>query len=1535
MAGTSYQIFGDASNLLTELKKSEKAFTDLNKTAERSGQGIDDVMNKLEGLASIAGVSFGAAGMAALAKKVADVRGEFQQLEIAFGTMLGSTDKANKLMIQLTNTAAKTPFDLQGIAQGAKQLIAYGVAAEEINSTIVGLGDVAAGLSLPLNDLVYLYGTTMVQGKMFTNDLKQLQGRGVPILDALADQLGIAKNEVSEYVSAGRVSADVFKAAMLSMSQEGGKFAGLMAAQSASITGQISNIQDGIAMMFNEIGQQSEGAINGILSGVSALVENYEVVGKSIVALAGTYGMYKAALVVVAALENARNLQAKFVVVNNGKQIGLMKLLTAATWKQVKAQLASNAAMLANPAVLVTAGIVALVGAIVGLNKLISISADEMGRANKQHQKRIEKIDEEKNKAYELIGVIEDETSSYYELAAARGELNELEAFKGMNVKSMTGEQIRARIKEWEELEIAAANAKKKEDAINIVGSARQKYVQADGTLQNEDKVLESAKNARKLLIDEEVGNLPVEYDARIKYIQDRIKEEEELLKQSNEKLAELESSWWDRATGKAISGQQRDDLMAGATYDQEMSSFALTQWKSVLENTTGQKLEDDNKIAEDSKGESLVKVVAQIKKQEQEVYKARKAYSDKNSALNKTNLEKEESNLKTLTDKYQLATGESWKDTKKMEEEITKAKQSAANERAKIDISAIRNERMRRAAEYDQQIKEIEQEEEAYKKSHNGRTSGEFNVKRENARIQYDLDIKEIDREFNDWIDSIQRDVVEIRTSMDNSELERAIDLATSYEEKIKKQNELFEAQKKQRKEELDLEEQKTAEDKFGKDTIERYNQYKSGDYAPASEAEKATFENIEEFYDLFLQKRQAVMQQMDQENSFATLDQELQHYEEYVQGMLDAETAYQEELARIREENGLSADADIENSNNAVIQSQVQKAKDQREASQDIVKRDTGLTDDKWVTELGNLGASVAGKAYEEIKKLYDEFINTVNDDIAEVEAQKVAAEKIADGGDAKALKADAQEQLSGVETQLLDPNLSEQKKNELLQQQLELKAQIAYYDAVEQGNAATLNDLTARGAQLVNVRAQAEANASTAQQKALTKEQLQQIKANRQKEVAIQGLETVRDTANAVANTFGGALSNKAKKALDTISQVADFGIDAVKGVESIVNGVSKGMDETSTAAASSMSTVEKASVILTVISIAVQLIMKIVEIASQFTQSAQLQESIDKHLEKVEDLKHKNEQLQRAYKSKTGIDYYKGMTVAAKDLSKVMREQEAALKDAQALYDLQASKYGEDSDKAKEAKEQMNDIQDQYNETADQQAEQLAEVANELGTTDLSSFSQSLAESIVEGFANGMEGVDDVFDQSMDDLYRSMMTKQLAMALEKQFEGVFEALNKKANDGDALTQSEIDELMTMMDQAEEGAQSIAEAYYNLFNERGLLEDADAEGSQGFGQMTQDQADTLTARFTALQIEGANMSAAMQQVAVITSEAATDLKLAATNTQALLYNSNISVQIAQEQLEQLEAIAGNTAMLAETNNRLKSIEQHTSKL
>ena len=123
-----------------------------------------------------------AQGMNGLLQSIITTRGQFQQLEIAFETMLGSGTKAHILMNQLTETAAKTPFDLQSIASSAKQLMAYGVASEQVNDTLIRLGNIASGLSLPLQDLAWLYGTTLTQGRLYAEDLNQFTGRGIPMI---------------------------------------------------------------------------------------------------------------------------------------------------------------------------------------------------------------------------------------------------------------------------------------------------------------------------------------------------------------------------------------------------------------------------------------------------------------------------------------------------------------------------------------------------------------------------------------------------------------------------------------------------------------------------------------------------------------------------------------------------------------------------------------------------------------------------------------------------------------------------------------------------------------------------------------------------------------------------------------------------------------------------------------------------------------------------------------------------------------------------------------------------------------------------------------------------------------------------------------------------------------------------------------------------------------------------------------------------------------------------------------------------------
>ena len=236
-------------------------------------------------------------GMMGVLQSIATTRGQFQQLEIAFETMLGSGTKAQALMNQMVETAAKTPFDLMGVAGGAKQLMAYGLAADKVNDTLVKLGNIASGLSIPLNDIVYLYGTTMVQGRLYTQDVRQFTGRGIPLVRELADMYGVTAEKINEMVTAGKIGfADVEKV-LNKLTGAGGQFYNLMAKQSASLTGMISNLEDAWDSMLNEIGKQNQDLFAGAIGLASTLVENYDEIIRILKAVAIGYGSVKAGIV--------------------------------------------------------------------------------------------------------------------------------------------------------------------------------------------------------------------------------------------------------------------------------------------------------------------------------------------------------------------------------------------------------------------------------------------------------------------------------------------------------------------------------------------------------------------------------------------------------------------------------------------------------------------------------------------------------------------------------------------------------------------------------------------------------------------------------------------------------------------------------------------------------------------------------------------------------------------------------------------------------------------------------------------------------------------------------------------------------------------------------------------------------------------------------------------------------------------------------------------------------------------------------------
>lgn len=317
MAENQYPLYyGIGADNSEFLKAFEEMHRVLNKTARLTDTQANQMAKSLmrvedqsrsttKAFTRLAAQIGGGVGLVSLSKKIVEVRGEFQQLEIAFETMLNSKEKSDRLMMEAVEFAAKTPFTLTDVASNIKQLMAMGVAVEEVMSTMKSLGDVAAGVSVPISRVAINYGQVLTMGKLQGRELRDFAMAGIPLVDELAKNLGVAKSEIQAMVEAGRIGAEEVTKAFRTMSSEGGKFYNLMEKQNASVTGQISNLKDKVEVMFNNLGKSSEGVIYNMISGAATLVENYKDVLSVLTSLVAAYGAYRASLMTMTAIGKA------------------------------------------------------------------------------------------------------------------------------------------------------------------------------------------------------------------------------------------------------------------------------------------------------------------------------------------------------------------------------------------------------------------------------------------------------------------------------------------------------------------------------------------------------------------------------------------------------------------------------------------------------------------------------------------------------------------------------------------------------------------------------------------------------------------------------------------------------------------------------------------------------------------------------------------------------------------------------------------------------------------------------------------------------------------------------------------------------------------------------------------------------------------------------------------------------------------------------------------------------------------------------
>ena len=397
-----------------ELRKLNREYRDFAQSSDKSTEIVDNLIGSLKRTAAEIG---GFVAIKQFSSDVIDATGKMQQLQVALSTILQDKSKADALLADISKFAVTTPFSIDDVATGAKQLLAYGSSADTVVDELSMLGDVASGLQIPLGQLIYLYGTLRTQGRAYWRDIQQFQGRGINVIEELAKVLGVAQNEVQGLVTEGVIGFKEVEQAFKNMTSEGGKFNNMLANSAGTWPQQIAAVQETLFLKMNDFGNKYKEVFELGIGTAEDLVENLEDVISIIGSLVAAYGTYKAAVIAVAVAQKASG----FV-----ESIRLMAMFRKEMTLATAAQQAFNIAAKANVYVTLLSVLVGLAAAVYMFTKRTDEATAAQKRLNDEEEKFSRLESERRSKIESLIQTIKDETETDLAKITAYEQLQKL-----------------------------------------------------------------------------------------------------------------------------------------------------------------------------------------------------------------------------------------------------------------------------------------------------------------------------------------------------------------------------------------------------------------------------------------------------------------------------------------------------------------------------------------------------------------------------------------------------------------------------------------------------------------------------------------------------------------------------------------------------------------------------------------------------------------------------------------------------------------------------------------------------------------------------------------------------------------------------------------------------------------------------------------------------------------------------------------------------------------------------------------------------
>ena len=293
-----FRIDADTAPIENASDRAGNALMGIGAKATESGNLITQA---LKGAGALVASTFAVSGARDFISNMVSVRQSIEQSEAALTSFLGSKEKADQMMESFKQMAATTPIDLETLSSSTQTMLGFGVSAETAGKMMQVLGDISGGNTQKFQSLSLAFSQMSSAGRLMGQDLLQMINAGFNPLSEISRKTGKSIGDLKEEMEKGAISSQQVTEAFISATEEGGRFHGMLKAQSQGLAGSFAKLKGAMNGMYNELGKESEGAIKGAVDLAASLARNYQDVALALASVTAGYGVAKGAQMAYAA----------------------------------------------------------------------------------------------------------------------------------------------------------------------------------------------------------------------------------------------------------------------------------------------------------------------------------------------------------------------------------------------------------------------------------------------------------------------------------------------------------------------------------------------------------------------------------------------------------------------------------------------------------------------------------------------------------------------------------------------------------------------------------------------------------------------------------------------------------------------------------------------------------------------------------------------------------------------------------------------------------------------------------------------------------------------------------------------------------------------------------------------------------------------------------------------------------------------------------------------------------------------------------